>query len=215
MATVRPMVVTAVRIRLFTGILHLLVGRDVRLRWTNRWTCAGRMIMLDRSTTFMCGAHANRETPRCAARSVTDQARAVCHVLSCGAGPEPRALRVYCCFSLVRATICLLPRSQRVNSLATPHGRAGAECHLYGAPTALGAECENSAPAVPTDGHSVMNLPRLGVRLQCRYKALIGPRLRARGFAAQQTEAAIGVAVLNRMLAVGRPESVRRQSAIS
>jgi hypothetical protein len=43
-----------------------------------------------------------------------------------------------------------------------------------------------------------------------RYKTLIGPRLRARGFAAQQTEAAIGVAVLNRMLA-GRPDSVRRQ----
>ena len=43
-----------------------------------------------------------------------------------------------------------------------------------------------------------------------RYKALIGPRLRARGFAAQQTEAAIGVAVLNQMLAAGRPDSVRR-----
>jgi hypothetical protein len=37
-----------------------------------------------------------------------------------------------------------------------------------------------------------------------RYKSLIGPRLRARGFAAQQIEAAIGVAVLNRMLAAGR-----------
>lgn len=42
-----------------------------------------------------------------------------------------------------------------------------------------------------------------------RYKALIGPRLRARGLAAQQTEAAIGVAVLNRMLAACRPDSVR------
>jgi hypothetical protein len=41
------------------------------------------------------------------------------------------------------------------------------------------------------------------------YKALIGPRLRARGFPAQQTEAAIGVKVLNRMLASGCPESVR------
>jgi hypothetical protein len=40
-----------------------------------------------------------------------------------------------------------------------------------------------------------------------RYKALIGPRLRARGFAAQQTEAAIGVAVLYHMLAAGRPDS--------
>jgi len=44
-----------------------------------------------------------------------------------------------------------------------------------------------------------------------RYKSLIGPRLRARGFAAQQTEPAIGVAVLNRMLAAGRPDSVRCQ----
>jgi hypothetical protein len=44
-----------------------------------------------------------------------------------------------------------------------------------------------------------------------RYKTLVGPRLRARGFAAQQTEASIGVAVLNRMLAAGRPDSVRRQ----
>jgi hypothetical protein len=33
-----------------------------------------------------------------------------------------------------------------------------------------------------------------------RYKTLVGPRLRARGFAARQSEAAIGVAVLNRML---------------
>jgi hypothetical protein len=36
-----------------------------------------------------------------------------------------------------------------------------------------------------------------------RYKTLIGPRLRVRGFAAQQTEAAIDVAVLNRMLVAG------------
>jgi hypothetical protein len=48
-----------------------------------------------------------------------------------------------------------------------------------------------------------------------RYKALIGPRLRGRGFAAQQTEAAISVAVLNRMLAAGRPDSVRRQPVIA
>lgn len=48
-----------------------------------------------------------------------------------------------------------------------------------------------------------------------RHKALIGPRLRARGFAARQTEAAIGVAVLNRMLAAGRPESVRSLPVIA
>ncbi len=48
-----------------------------------------------------------------------------------------------------------------------------------------------------------------------RYKSLIGPRLRARGFAVQQTEAAIGVAVLNRMLTAGSPNSVRCYPAIA
>jgi hypothetical protein len=48
-----------------------------------------------------------------------------------------------------------------------------------------------------------------------RDKALIGPRLRTRGFADQQTEAATGVAVLNRMLATGRPKSVRCQRVIA
>ena len=48
-----------------------------------------------------------------------------------------------------------------------------------------------------------------------RYKALLGPRLRARGFAAQQTEAAIGGAGLNRMLTAGRPKSVRCQPVIA
>ena len=45
-----------------------------------------------------------------------------------------------------------------------------------------------------------------------RYKSIIGPRLRARGFKARQIEAAIGVAVLNRMLEVGiqTPSVVRK-----
>jgi hypothetical protein len=47
------------------------------------------------------------------------------------------------------------------------------------------------------------------------YTALIEPRLRARGFAAQQTEAAIGVPVLNRMLVAGRPNSDRHQPVIA
>lgn len=42
-----------------------------------------------------------------------------------------------------------------------------------------------------------------------RDKALIVPRLRARDLDTRQTEAAIGVAVLNRMLAAARPKSVR------
>jgi len=48
-----------------------------------------------------------------------------------------------------------------------------------------------------------------------RYNALMGPRLRARGFAAQQAEAAIGVTVLNRMLLTGRPTSVRCQRVVA
>ncbi len=43
-----------------------------------------------------------------------------------------------------------------------------------------------------------------------RYKAIIGPCLRARSSSGQQAEAAVGVAILNRLLDVGRPESVRR-----
>jgi transposase len=46
-----------------------------------------------------------------------------------------------------------------------------------------------------------------------RYKTIIGPCLRARSFAGQQAEAAIGGAVLNRMLGAGRPDSVRRSNA--
>ncbi|MGM4986078.1 IS5 family transposase [Rhizobium sp. 11_C7_N12_5] len=42
-----------------------------------------------------------------------------------------------------------------------------------------------------------------------RYKSIIGYRLRARSFGAQQTEVSIGCAVLNRMLACARPKSVR------
>jgi hypothetical protein len=44
-----------------------------------------------------------------------------------------------------------------------------------------------------------------------RYKNLIGRRLRARSFPAQQTEVTIGCIVLNRMLACARPNSVRCQ----
>jgi hypothetical protein len=42
-----------------------------------------------------------------------------------------------------------------------------------------------------------------------RYKGMIARRLRARSFPAQQTEVAIGCAVLNRILACARPKSVR------
>ena len=42
-----------------------------------------------------------------------------------------------------------------------------------------------------------------------RYKALIGPRLRARSVVNQQGEVAFGVEVLNRMIRVAKPVSVR------
>ncbi len=42
-----------------------------------------------------------------------------------------------------------------------------------------------------------------------RYKAVIGPRLLARHWVGQRAEAAIEVAVLNRMLGAGRAKSVR------
>ena len=43
-----------------------------------------------------------------------------------------------------------------------------------------------------------------------RYKRLIGPKLRARGLASQEGETAIAIAVLNRMIRVAKPISVRR-----
>jgi hypothetical protein len=42
-----------------------------------------------------------------------------------------------------------------------------------------------------------------------RYKAIIGQRLRARTLPAQRGEAAIAVRVLNRMIRVAKPISVR------
>jgi hypothetical protein len=41
-----------------------------------------------------------------------------------------------------------------------------------------------------------------------RYKAIIGPGLRARKLPGQRAEAAVGVAALNRMLHAGRPDSI-------
>src|SRR3712207_914649 len=42
-----------------------------------------------------------------------------------------------------------------------------------------------------------------------RYKAIIGPKLRARTLPAQQGEAAMAIEVLNRMIRVAKPVSVR------
>ena len=42
-----------------------------------------------------------------------------------------------------------------------------------------------------------------------RYKRILGDHLHARKLSGQQAEAAIGVAILNRMIDAGRPDSVR------
>ncbi len=42
-----------------------------------------------------------------------------------------------------------------------------------------------------------------------RYKAIIGPKLRARTLPAQRGEAAIAAEVLNRMIRVAKPVSIR------
>ena len=48
-----------------------------------------------------------------------------------------------------------------------------------------------------------------------RYKAIIGPHLRARSLPGQRTEAAVGVAVVHRMLNTARPNSVRHTTRAS
>ena len=47
-----------------------------------------------------------------------------------------------------------------------------------------------------------------------RYKAIIGPRLRARDRRGQRIEAAVAD-VLNRMLGAGRPNSVRTSTVVA
>ncbi|MFT6944603.1 MAG: hypothetical protein ACI80I_002402 [Akkermansiaceae bacterium] len=42
-----------------------------------------------------------------------------------------------------------------------------------------------------------------------RWKAVIGPRLKARSFESQKTEIKIGVSILNRMTELGRPKFER------
>jgi len=49
----------------------------------------------------------------------------------------------------------------------------------------------------------------LGETALSRYKALIGPGLRARTLSAQKTEARVGCSVLNRMTRLGMPVSMR------
>ncbi len=42
-----------------------------------------------------------------------------------------------------------------------------------------------------------------------RFKTIIGPKMRSRKFEIQKTEAAIGIAILNRFTAIGMPKTIR------
>jgi hypothetical protein len=82
----------------------------------------------------------------------------------------------------------------------------------------------SSAEPTQRDGHiqSLADKGRLGWQRETdygrrsmaetamsRYKCILGDHLHARKLSGQQAEAAIGVAVLNRMIEAGRPDSVR------
>jgi hypothetical protein len=97
-------------------------------------------------------------------------------------------------------------------STAVPSGEPGAPTQRDRHVAMIAAQGRLAWQTTTTTGYGRRSLVETTMG---RYKLLIGSRLRSRGFAAQQTEAAIGVAVLNRMLAAGRPDSVRCRPAIA
>ena len=96
------------------------------------------------------------------------------------------------------ASVVIPPRSTAVESgSAGPPGQR--DMHI----AAIAKDGRLQWQAAPGYGKRALIETAIG-----RYKASIGRRLRARSFPAQQPEVAIGCAVLNHMLAYGRPESV-------
>src|SRR5688572_12130712 len=80
--------------------------------------------------------------------------------------------------------------------------------------------CQANAPGPAGSGHQHVALNSTGLRLQTfqrvgmegtmsRYKRIIGDTVRSHARPAQEVETRIAVTVLNRMLDLGRPESVR------
>jgi hypothetical protein len=90
---------------------------------------------------------------------------------------------------------------------------------VYRSNTAIESQRDRHVAAINTDGRrkwqaaTAYGKRSLFEAAIGRYKSIIGRRLRARSFKAQQTEVAIGCAVLNRMLACARPKFVRRNTA--
>ncbi len=75
---------------------------------------------------------------------------------------------------------------------------------------ALPAQQGRSGPRLAPSGRRTDSPDRRLDRAQdrrLRYKRILGGRLRARGFEAQQREAIVGCTVLNKMLALGKAQS--------
>jgi hypothetical protein len=96
--------------------------------------------------------------------------------------------------------VIIPPRASAVLSTDDPDAQSSRDRHIrlmaergrIGWQRATGYGCRNHAETTMS-----------------RYKHLIGPRLRARTSSGQQGEVAIGVSVLNRMIQIGKPVSVR------
>ncbi|WP_160004002.1 IS5 family transposase [Rhizobium sp. 18055] len=98
------------------------------------------------------------------------------------------------------ATIVIPPRSNAVDRSDTEAANQQRDRHI----TSINTDGRMKWQAATGYGKRSLVETAIG-----RYKSIIGHRLRARSFAAQQTELAMGIAILNRMLACSRPKSVR------
>jgi hypothetical protein len=96
--------------------------------------------------------------------------------------------------------VVIPPRSSAVLSTETPNKQSRRDRHIR-----FIAEKGRMAWQQAT-GYGRRSLAETAIG---RYKAIVGPRLRARGLPAQQGEAGIAVAALNRMIQVAKPISAR------
>src|SRR3712207_1952119 len=96
--------------------------------------------------------------------------------------------------------VVIPPRASAVPSAEGAEAQSQRDCHIR-----LIAEKGRMAWQRAT-GYGRRSLAETAVG---RYKAIIGPKLRARGLPAQRGEAAIAAEVLNRMIRVAKPLSIR------
>ena len=97
--------------------------------------------------------------------------------------------------------VIIPPRASAVPSNSDGGKQTALDCHIQ-----LSAELGRIGWQAAT-GYGRRNHAETAMT---RYKHLIGPKLRARSLPAQQAEAAIAVAVLNRMIRTAKPVTIRR-----